>query len=324
LTIAAVKRGLVLADRQVGRLVLLPLVSLPAPVTDDGVDEVFLTADLVGPWLPPRVHDLHKGGAGRIALICGSQGMTGAAALAALGALHGGAGLVHVFCPGGVVGEVAARCPPEAMVRELPGHGLAGFPAEDFDVIVLGPGCGRHLDSAMPAFVRRCARPLVLDADALNGLARQCGPAGLPLKNPPAERLVTPHPGEFARLAPDLAEHPRPEAARAFAARFPGTTLLLKGARTIIARSDRALAYNSTGHHGLASGGSGDVLAGLAAALLVRQPDAWRAAGAAAWLHGRSAELTCIHGNESPESLVASTTARWLGQAFRSLARRDA
>ena len=145
--------------------------------------------------------------------------MTGAAALAALGALHGGAGLVHIFTHAASLAETAARCPPEAMVKALPASGLAGFPAANFDAIAIGPGCGRTLDASLPSFVRHCPCPLVIDADALNGLARQCGPAALPLAHPPAPRLLTPHPGEFARLAPDLAKLPRAEAAAAMASR---------------------------------------------------------------------------------------------------------
>ena len=322
ITVAAVKRGLVHNPDAVGRLALLPLATLPAPEIPGDHEEILLTADVIGPWLPPRPHAMHKGTAGRIALIAGSPGMTGAAALMALGALHGGAGLVTVFTHPACVDEVARRCPPEAMVRALPASGLQGFPCVDFDVIGLGPGCGRTLDAALPAFVRHCPRPLVIDADALNALARQSSVAALADARH-AARVITPHPGEFARLAPDLTGLPRDRAAAAFVARYPGATLLLKGAVSIIAGHGQPIGFNQTGCSGLASGGTGDVLAGLATAILHRTGIPWRAAAAAAWLHGRSAELICTYGNASPESLLASTTARELGAAFHSLVRRD-
>jgi NAD(P)H-hydrate epimerase len=320
---AVVKRGLVLAPSNTGRLALATIASLPAFQAEGEPEECLITSELIGPWLPPRAHDLHKGTAGKIAILAGSPGMTGAAALAAMGALHGGAGLVHVFCAPESVAEVAPRCPPEIMVRPWPRGGLASFPAPEFDAIAIGPGIGRQLDASLPAFVRGCPVPLLLDADALNGLARQCGPT-LPFSGESAApRLLTPHPGEFARLAPDLANLPRAEAATGFSRRFPGCALLLKGPRTIVTRRGAPVAYNPTGNSGLASGGSGDVLAGLAAALLARLSDPWMAGCAAAWLHGRAAELATTYGNETTESLHASATARHLGPAWSSLRRRD-
>lgn len=323
ITISVVKRGLVLAPAHTGRLVLLPLASLPVFEAAGEPDECLVTSNLIGPCLPPRPHDLHKGTAGKIAIIAGSPGMTGAAALAAMGALHGGAGLIHVFCAPESVAEVAQRCPPEIMVSPWPQGGLVNFPAPDFDAIAIGPGIGRALDAALPGFLRHCPVPLLIDADALNGIARQSPQAQPWHEKNPAPRLITPHPGEFARLAPDLASLPRPEAALEFSRRFPGCALLLKGPRTIVACSRHPLAYNQTGNSGLASGGSGDVLAGLAAALLARLPDPWMAGCAAAWLHGRAAELNITNGNESSESLHASATARWLGSAWSSLRQRD-
>lgn len=320
---AVVKRGLVLAPASTGRLALVPIPSLPVFQAPGEPEECLITSEMIGPWLPPRPHDLHKGSAGKIALIAGSPGMTGAAALAAMGALHGGAGLVHVFCAPDSADEVAHRCPPEIMVRPWPKSGLASFPCSDFDAIAIGPGIGRHFDATLPAFVRHCPVPLLIDADALNGLAIQSGKA-LPWSDAAtAPRLITPHPGEFARLAPDLAALPRPQAAMEFSRRFPGCTLLLKGPRTIVTRRGAPVAYNQTGNSGLASGGSGDVLAGLGAALLARLSDPWMAGCAAAWLHGRAAELATTHGNETPESLHASATARHLGPAWSSLRRRD-
>ncbi|MFM7180089.1 MAG: NAD(P)H-hydrate dehydratase [Verrucomicrobiales bacterium] len=322
-TMAVVKRGLVLAPASTGRLALLPIASLPIFQAPGEPEECLVTSEMLGPWLPPRPHDLHKGTAGKIAIIAGSPGMTGAPALAAMGAMHGGAGLVHVFCSPDSLDEVAKSCPPEIMVRPWPKSGLASFPGADFDAIAIGPGIGRQHDASLPGFVRHCPVPLLIDADALNGLALQSGQALPFMENPPAGRLITPHPGEFARLAPDLAGLPRPQAAQEFSRRFPGCTLLLKGPRTIVSRHGAPVAYNQTGNSGLASGGSGDVLAGLGAALLARLSDPWMAGCAAAWLHGRAAELAIKNGNETTESLLASTTARFLGPSWLSLRQRD-
>jgi NAD(P)H-hydrate epimerase len=320
---AVVKRGLVLAPSITGRLALASIPSLPLFQAPGEPEECLVTSEMIGPWLPPRPHDLHKGLAGKIAIIAGSPGMTGAAALASMGALHGGAGLVHVFSAPQSVDEVAKRCPPEIMVRPWPKNGLSSFPCSDFDAIAIGPGIGRHLDASLPGFVRHCNVPLLIDADALNGLALQSGSTPPWKDSGPAARLLTPHPGEFARLAPDLAVLPRPQAALEFSRRFPGCTLLLKGPRTIVTRHGAPVAYNQTGNSGLASGGSGDVLAGLGAALLARLSDPWMAGCAAAWLHGRAAELAITYGNETPESLHATATALHLGPAWSSLRRRD-
>jgi len=323
-TVAAAKTGL-LADAAtdvVGRLAVLPLASLPVPAGADDAPFV-ATSELLAPLLPDRPATLHKGSAGRVAILAGSPGMTGAAALTALGALRAGAGLVTIYTLGEVVGEIAARCPAEAMVRPLPEHLSPEDLAALADAVVVGPGCGRHWDHRLPALLRHAPVPMLVDADALTALAIAGRPTPL---QAPAPRLLTPHPGEFARLAPDLAPpaHPdRARAARAFADRWASCTLLLKGPRTIIAQQGRPLAYNVTGHHGLATGGSGDLLAGIAGALLARTQKARPAAMLAAWLHGRAAELTYSHGHptESPESLTPTTTAKHLGLAFTSLRR---
>jgi NAD(P)H-hydrate epimerase len=152
--------------------------------------------------------------------------------------------------------------------------------------------------------------PLVVDADALNLIARR-QMAGI-LKG---THIVTPHPGEFDRLAPDLASSPRETAARDFSDRFPAT-LLLKGSRTLVARHGHPLWCNTTGSPGMATGGQGDLLAGVMGARLATGAPPTEAAALAAWLCGRAAEIALDQPEISEESLTPSDVARMLGGAF--------
>jgi NAD(P)H-hydrate epimerase len=152
--------------------------------------------------------------------------------------------------------------------------------------------------------------PVVIDADALNLIAKHRMTGILTNRH-----VLTPHPGEFKRLAPDLAGLPREEAARAFADRFPAT-LLLKGARTIVTAKGRPLWCNTTGTPGMASGGQGDLLAGVIGARLAIGDAPLEAAALSAWLCGRGAETALSGGRISEESLTASDVAGYLGSAF--------
>lgn len=331
-TMAVAKSGLV-ADSAipfVGRLAVLRLASLPwheneAPST--------LVADstLLAPFLPQRPHTLHKGSAGRIALIAGSPAYSGAGALAATGALHAGAGLITLFAPKEALPLIIPRCPPEIIIRPI--DDFQHSHASDFDAIGIGPGLG---DTPLPflgPLMRHAAIPLVLDADALNQIAAGHHGRALHSSNLPGARILTPHPGEFARLSgkkggaekntADTPHTTRAEAARQFARAHPAATLLLKGPLSIVVADGHPLAYNPTGGNALATGGSGDVLTGITTALAARLPDKpWHAAALAAWLHGRAAENAQSHGNESAESLAPTTLARWLGSAFTDLRHR--
>lgn len=317
LALSQVKTGLVAgqAVNAVGRLVLVPVPGIPQ--AEDGAGDAGQA--LVSPvsfrdWLPERPFDFHKGQAGRVALVAGSEGFTGAARLCAAGALHGGAGLVTLWVPRSIYPIVAAGTEPEVMVR--PYGTLAEMEAVAADVVALGPGWGEHRPPGWERLALEDHRPVVLDADALNALASD--PRGLARVGESGVRLLTPHPGEFRRLAPDLAALPRGEAARAFVGRHR-VTLLYKGARTLVARSCRPLYHNATGHPGMASGGMGDVLTGLCAALLAQGLPPDRAAALGSWLLGRAAESLVLgpEATESAESLSAAQVAGRLGLAFR-------
>ena len=259
-----------------------------------------------------RPFDFHKGQAGRVAVIAGSTAYPGAAVLAATGALRGGAGLITLYVPQQAYAVVAAKCPPEIIVRG--GAAPAKIDAADIDALVIGCGLG-EVDTAtadwLEEIITTTGIPAIIDADALNWLARS-GMTGALAEH----HAVTPHPGEFRRLAPDLTGLPQEEAARAFAARSPAT-LLLKGCRTLITRRDHPLWCNTTGHPGMATGGQGDLLAGVIGALLAAGHPPPQAAALAAWLCGRSAEIAVNSPQVSPESLTPSDVAAHLGAAFR-------
>jgi NAD(P)H-hydrate epimerase len=178
------------------------------------------------------------------------------------------------------------------------------------DVIAIGPGLGFAHEAEVLRLVREATQPFVVDADALTMLAKQ----GITSFAGP--RLLTPHPGEMARFGPTTTS--RANQARSFASQHH-VTLLLKGSRTVIASPDQPLRYNSTGSPGMASGGMGDVLSGLCAALIAQGMSTHDAASAGSWLLGRSAESAITQGHASQESLSATDVAAHLGTAFTDL-----
>ena len=314
LSVGFAKTGLVAegAEHWVGRLVVLPLQALSALVPDADPLEIATPAGLA-PFWPRRRANMHKGDCGRVLLYAGAIGTVGAAALAARGALRAGAGLVTLCVPGTIYAMASAQTPPECMVR----------PVEDArevleikaDALGIGPGLGREKPEAVLEVVRDFAGPAVVDADALNLLA--AGQLGL-LQLLRGARLLTPHPGEMARLAPEWAALSRKEQVERFTARWP-VTLLLKGARTLVGSGGTRLSYNSTGNPGMATGGMGDVLTGVCAALLARGLVPHVAGLLGAWLCGRAAEVLLAEGTQSEDSLLASDVANALGAAFDSL-----
>jgi NAD(P)H-hydrate epimerase len=268
-----------------------------------------------------------------VLVIAGSIGKTGAAVLAGAGALRAGAGLVTLATPSAALALVApARA--ELMTEPLPASGDRVGPealaralelAESRDAVVLGPGLGqgREVRDFVAGFVTRCSRPLVLDADGLNALA--AGRPGGALSGLPraAATVLTPHPGEMARLLgvpTDQVQSQRVETA-ARLARALGAVVVLKGQRTVIADASGRSAINPTGNPGLATGGSGDVLAGIVGALLARGGDAWLKAAAAVYVHGRAADLVAAERGE--DALVAGDLVEALGAAILSVKRGD-
>lgn len=311
LAITAAKTGFVAdgAENTVGRIVEIPL---EIPLTSGDTTKSCLFPSNLRPRLPRRGFNTHKGDAGRVVIVAGSKGLTGAAVLSALGASHGGAGLVTVCVPDEIYPIVAAKAPPEAMVRPY----RKGAEVRDLaaDVFAVGPGLGSSLLEGIETLMIEETRPVVIDADALNFLARR--PGGIPDFAGP--RLLTPHPGEMARLTGGATGEGRAELAGRFAAEH-GITLLLKGARTVIASPERPLEFNTTGHPGMASGGMGDVLTGLCAALIGQGLDAHDAACLGSWLLGRAAELAKQDLGVAAESVTAPLVADRIGAALLAL-----
>lgn len=244
--------------------------------------------------LPDRKPDSHKSDYGRVLLLCGSRGYTGAAALAAMGALRCGAGLVYLGVPESIYAIEAIKL-NEAIVfpvSDCDGKMSQGA-IEDIkeflpkiDVVLIGPGLGCSVGTeAVTRYVlEHFSGPIVLDADGINVIAEHKDI----LRGRTSPTILTPHPGEFARLGGVIGEN-REYAAIGMALDL-GVTVVLKGYRTVI--TDGVSCYvNPTGNPGLAVGGSGDVLAGMIAGLLGVGLSVIEAASCGAWLHGAAADL---------------------------------
>ncbi len=305
------KRGL-LADRAlnaVGRLEVIELSQLrPA---EDRREETVATAAALRHLLPPREFGAYKNQFGRIGIVAGSQGFTGAAVLCTLGALRAGGGLVQLFVPEQIYQMVAGNAPPEAMVKPVTSY--AGLLREKIDVWAIGPGLGRDAATEVLELICEAEQPMVIDADGLNILSGDMAV----LAHSAGPRLLTPHPGEMKRLFP-AGNGSRAEITRRFCHEH-GATLLLKGSRTIVAGRDDPISYNTTGHPGMATGGMGDVLTGVCAAFIAHKLRPYDAARLGAWVCGRAAEIAIFHGNASQESLLPSDVAANLGLAFDDL-----
>jgi ADP-dependent NAD(P)H-hydrate dehydratase / NAD(P)H-hydrate epimerase len=315
LTVGFAKAGL-LADGAanfVGRLRVLPLPELSSRAGNLALGGNVLTPESLCALLPRRQTDTQKGDYGRVGIIAGSPGFLGAAALCAAACVRSGAGLVTLYCRGEAARQLAAMVPWEVMVRTV----VKLEEVHDFphDALALGPGLGRESFEESNALIEHLPQPTVVDADGLNGLATN--PAILERCAGP--RILTPHPGEMARLAPELAGIARAETVRGFLRRYPRTTLLLKGSRTVIGHGDEPLAYNSTGTPGMATGGMGDILTGVIAGLLGQGLSPVHAAQVGTWLCGRAGELATDSGAETEETLTPTRLLDYLAPAFREL-----
>ena len=310
--IAVGKPGLVREEclDHVGRLELIPLAELPPP--ENGPQ--LITPRSLRSVVPRRAFHTHKGEAGRVGIVAGSRGFLGAAVLCSLGALRGGAGLVTLYVPENLYPVmVAAGCLPEVMIKPVasPVEALD----DSLDVLALGPGVGGAEESYYSKLLECIdwARiPVILDADGLNLVARE-----RPGRAHGGGFLLTPHPGEMARLLPNE-KGDRACLARA-ACEIYKAPILFKGARTIVTAPGEDLHYNTTGSPGMATGGQGDLLTGLLAALVAGGASLFEAARAGAWLTGRAAEIALGDRRLSEESLLPSDLADYLGRAFRAL-----
>ena len=311
------KTGLVAdaAINHVGRLAVLDVPDFQKPTL--GSSDEIITASLLRPHWPPRDFDTHKGMCGRVAILAGSRGTLGAARLCTSGALRAGAGLVTLGALADDYTLLATTMRPEVMVRPI--EKLTDVIHSPIDALGIGPGLGMGQETHALRLLREATCPAVVDADALTIIAH----AGLKhLDHARGPRLLTPHPGEMQRLLGGKKITDRAKTARAFVSHHP-VTLLLKGARTVIAEKNHPLRYNTTGHPGMATGGMGDVLTGVCAALLGQGADTFLAASIGAWVCGRAAEIAITNGNSSAESLTPTDVLSHLGPAFDSLRAGD-
>jgi NAD(P)H-hydrate epimerase len=334
-TLAAPKLPLVLppGEAHAGDVVIAD-IGIPSDVIEglEGPRIELLTPEQLRPLVSPRAPDSHKGDYGRVTIVAGSRGKTGAAHLAAVGALRSGAGLVTVATPGGCLPIVAAMAPEymTAGLAEGKGGGVSAAAVDAVlemqqDVVACGPGLGR--DAGVASFVRalvdRATVPLILDADALTVLADD--PAVLTGRED-REIIITPHPGEMARLIGSSIEEVqgnRIEVAGNFAATHR-IYVVLKGHRTIIATPEGRLFINPTGSAGLATGGTGDVLTGMIAAWLAQLLDAEAACRLAVFVHGAAGDLA--EASVGQVAMTASDVVARLGEALNGLtgAEKDA
>ena len=275
-----------------------------------------ITRQLARALLPPRDRLGHKGTFGRVYVLGGCTGYTGAPVYAGESAVRTGSGLVFVGVPGEIYPIAAARC-EAAMVHPLPRDYAALLDRiQACDAALIGPGLGRsrEIETLVPALLRDLTLPVILDADGINAVSTHMHV----LDERRGVTVVTPHEGEFARLERNF--HPgqsgREQAASAFARRY-GCVTVLKGPGTIVAAPDGRTFRNATGGSGLAKGGSGDILAGMVLSLIGQGVEPAEAAACAVWLHGRAGDLA-----EEALTAYAMTPLDLLGRlpaAFKEL-----
>lgn len=314
LAISHVKTGL-LADRAIDHVGRLALIPLPEIVSGEGdSSRRTLHPANLRTLLPPAPFTLHKASAGRVGIIAGARGFTGAAILASRGALRAGGGLVTLYAREEVYPILAAKAPPEVMVKPI--GSLVEIASDQLDAIAIGPGLTTANSAEIVDLILTDPRPMIVDADALNCLALTPGALE---RLPASSRLLTPHPGEMAWLFPAAAGlESRLEIARTFVQRHP-VTLLFKGSRTLIAAPDRPTSFNTTGHPGMATGGIGDVLTGVCAAFAARGLGLYDSACLGSWLIGRAAEIWRWNLGQAPEGLAAGDVAARVPAAIRDL-----
>lgn len=246
--------------------------------------------------LPVRRPDGHKGDFGKLLIVGGAEGYTGAPYLSASSAVRSGCGLVYLGVPESIWAVEAVKCVSAMPFQLVEKQGMLSYKAlqkaeeklSTCDTLALGPGLGRsgQVTQLVCELLLRTEKPVVLDADGINALA---GHIDVLDQRRGRITILTPHDGEFARIGGGLSQG-RVQAARDFAAAH-GCVLVLKGHRTVTATPEGNVLVNTTGNSGLAKGGSGDVLTGVIASLLAQGATAVQAAAAGVWLHGRAGDL---------------------------------
>ena len=327
-TLAAPKLPLVLppGEEHAGDVVIAD-IGIPHDVIDnvEGQHIELLTPEQLRDLIEPRAADSHKGDFGRVTIVAGSRGKTGAAHLSAVGALRSGAGLVTIATACSVLPIIASMAPEymtEPLEESADGTISSGAVERllEFkqDVIACGPGLGRS--PAVGEFVRSlldgATVPLVLDADAITVLADDPGRL---VGREDRDVIITPHPGEMARLIGstiDEVQANRIDVATDFATTHR-VYVVLKGHRTVIATPEGRVFINPTGNAGMATGGTGDVLTGMIAAWLAQLLDAEAACRLAVFLHGAAGDLA--EADEGQVAMTATDVIAHLGDALNRL-----
>lgn len=310
----------------VGRLQVVN-IGIPPKAVKDRVELNLVTPWEVAGWLPERNPEGHKGMFGKVFLLAGSLGMTGAAAMAAEAVLRSGAGMVFLGTATSLCTAVASRL-REVVIKPLPeirkklaialrSLGEARQHAREADAVAVGPGLGQHFETVelVQRFVANLEKPLVIDADGLNAVAKK--PEVLKERRFPT--VLTPHTGELARLLKIPMEEIAADrvAAAKRGALVLNAILLLKGAPTLIASPSGEVWVSPTGNSGMATAGAGDVLTGLLAGFLAQGVEPMESAAAAAFLHGWAGDAAKEKLGE--RSMIAGDIAEGLPAAFARL-----
>jgi NAD(P)H-hydrate epimerase len=314
------------AEEFIGELVVAD-ISVPPFLFDDPCLKIELVEKTtLAPYFKRRKKDSHKGSYGHLFVLAGSLGKTGAAAMAARAALRTGAGLVTVGTPQSCLPAIA-RSMMELMTEALPETPQKTLSESALtmildlmkgkDAVLIGPGISTHPSTArlITSLLPKIKSPVVIDADGLNILAENPDA----LRSLPKPAVLTPHPGEFARLIgrsnQDVLDR-RLELAPRFSEQL-GVYLVLKGYRTLIATPEGRVFINPTGNPGMATGGSGDVLSGMIASLIIQEKDVLGATLAAVYLHGLSGDIGARKLGE--RALVAGDLIKYLPKAFKEM-----
>lgn len=324
-TFAYLKRGLVVhpGAELAGRVSVVDLGAPRDIIEKVGYDGETIEESVLRRWIPPRKPDAHKGTFGHVLIAAGSPGKTGAAIMASAAALRTGAGLVTIAAQQAAAGAIEAAKPVEVMMETFdpasPGTLLRLM--EGKDAVAFGPGCGVSdvMGRVLEEVIRGCRVPLVIDADGLTLLAGRTDlltAAACPV-------ILTPHPGEMARLTGGTKEEMgayRIPVSREFAGRT-GTWLILKGSRTVIAGPDGRVTVNMTGNPGMASGGMGDVLTGMIVSLCGQKFGPLEAACVSVFVHGRAGDVARERVGEL--GLTATDVVACVPTVLRDLERRE-
>ncbi len=314
------------AEEMVGELVVADISVPPELFEDDRLKLELVEEEQIIPYFQPRKSDAHKGNYGHLFILSGSLGKTGAAVMAGKAALKMGAGLVTIGTPESCL-PIVARAMVELMTEPLPETPKKTFSADalerslellqDKDALLLGPGISTHPSTAefVKTLLPRIKVPVILDADALNILAEKPDL----LKSLKKTAIVTPHPGEFARLL-DLSTKEVVEKKLELGPQFSqeyGVYLVLKGYRTLICTPDGKTYINPTGNPGMATAGSGDVLSGMIASMIIQEKNPLLATLAAVFVHGLSGDIGAQKIGE--KALTAGKLITYLPAAIKAV-----